>query len=200
MELKKTVCYEDFGAVGDGKTDDFDAIKRAHEYANENGLDVVTDSTKTYYIGDLGIDEKTKKPPTVIKTNVDWGRSNFIVDDSNITSDMPSRSGMIFRVDREHESVSFTPENDTPNGAIARINAEGGFKAEIKKFDIGLGYAAMLFVRNDTKRIYIRSGPNKNDGEGQNDMIVIDKDGNIDPTTPSSYLLLPILKSWNGSH
>ena len=46
MELKKTVCYEDFGAVGDGKTDDFDAISRAHAYANENGLDVVTDSSK----------------------------------------------------------------------------------------------------------------------------------------------------------
>ena len=184
MELKKTVCYEDFGAVGDGVTDDFDAIARAHAYANENGLDVVTDSTKTYYIGDIGIDETTKKPPTIIKTNVDWGRSNFIVDDSNITVDMPSRTGMIFKVVREQEPVVFTPEDDTPNGAIVRINKEGGFKADIKKFDIGLGYAAMLFVRNDTKRIYIRYGPNKNDGEGQNDMIVIDKDGNIDSTTP----------------
>ena len=36
MELKKIVSYEDFGAVGDGVTDDFDAIARAHAYANEN--------------------------------------------------------------------------------------------------------------------------------------------------------------------
>ena len=62
MELKKTVCYEDFGAVGDGKTDDFDAIARAHAYANENNIDVKTDSAKTYYIGDTGIGEKENKP------------------------------------------------------------------------------------------------------------------------------------------
>ena len=34
------VCYEDFGAVGDGVADDFAAIYRAHEYANENHLPV----------------------------------------------------------------------------------------------------------------------------------------------------------------
>ena len=30
------VRYEDFGAVGDGITNDFFAMKRAHNYANEN--------------------------------------------------------------------------------------------------------------------------------------------------------------------
>ena len=30
MKLKKTVSYEAFGAVGDGITDDFDAIRAAH--------------------------------------------------------------------------------------------------------------------------------------------------------------------------
>ena len=68
MELKKTVCYEDFGAVGDGKTDDFDAIAKAHAYANENRLDVVTDGTKTYYIGKDALDEKTPKPAAKIKS------------------------------------------------------------------------------------------------------------------------------------
>ena len=104
MELVKTVCYEDFGAVGDGKTDDFDAIKRAHEYANENGLDVVTDGSKTYYIGDTTIDvaEKKAKAPIEIKTNVDWNTSKFIIDDSNITVNMPARWTLIFKVVREH--------------------------------------------------------------------------------------------------
>ena len=184
MELKKTVCYEDFGAVGDGKTDDFDAIARAHAYANENGLDVVTDSTKTYYINDTGLDEKRAKPAIEIRTNVDWGKSNFIIDDSNITVDMPARSCYIFKVLREHAPVVYTPENDTPNGAIARINKEGGFKTSIKKFDIGIGYEALLFVRNDNKRVYIRYGSNCNDGEPQNELIYVDKDGNIDPSTP----------------
>ena len=183
MELKKTVCYEDFGAVGDGKTDDFDAIKKAHEYANENGLDVVTDSSKTYYIGDTTIDEKTAKSPAIIKTNVDWGKSNFIIDDTSFSSDSPARNALVFKVSREHETVVYTPENDTPNGAIARINAEGGFKSDIKKLDIGIGYAAMLFVRNDESIVYRRFGPNQNNGDVQNELICIDKDGNVDPTT-----------------
>ena len=40
METKNYVTYEDFGAVGDGVTDDFAAIYKAHEYANENKLPV----------------------------------------------------------------------------------------------------------------------------------------------------------------
>ena len=186
MELVKTVCYEDFGAVGDGKTDDFDAIKRAHEYANENRLDVVTDGSKTYYIGDTTIDvaEKKAKAPIEIKTNVDWNTSRFIIDDSTITSDMPARWTLIFKVVREHPIAYYTADEDTPNGFIARINSEGGFKTDIRKFDIGIGYEALLYVRDDSKRVYIRYGPNKNPGEGQNELIYVDKDGNIDPDTP----------------
>ena len=37
---ERFVCYDDFGAVGDGVTNDFFAIKAAHEYANEKGLPV----------------------------------------------------------------------------------------------------------------------------------------------------------------
>ena len=42
------VCYEDFGAVGDGKTDDMEAICKAHEYANEKGLPVYAKEGATY--------------------------------------------------------------------------------------------------------------------------------------------------------
>ena len=40
------VTYEEFGAVGDGKTDDFAAIVKAHEYANSNGLSVFANETR----------------------------------------------------------------------------------------------------------------------------------------------------------
>ena len=184
MEIKKTVCYEDFGAVGDGKTDDFDAIARAHAYANENGLDVVTDSTKTYYIGDTGLNEKENKPAIKIKTNVDWGKSNFIIDDSGITSDMASRYAVIFAVCPEHESVYYTPENDTPNGAIKRINEAGGFKNTETKLDLGIGYPAMLKVIDANKKVYIRYGANASNGGSQTEIVCVDENGNIDPTTP----------------
>ncbi|MBO5879913.1 MAG: hypothetical protein J6Q68_05120 [Clostridia bacterium] len=183
MNLKKTVCYEDFGAIGDGKTDDFDAIARAHEYANENGLDVVCNNGKTYYIGDTGLDEKESKPTVKIKTNVDWGNSTIIIDDSNITVDMPARQTRLFTVCREHATVTYTAENDTPNGAIKRINEMGGFTTDIKKLDIGIGYAAMLTVKNENHRVYIRYGANKDSGDVQSEIISVDAEGNIDPNT-----------------
>ena len=34
------ITYEQFGAVGDGRTDDMDAIIKAHEEANRLGLPV----------------------------------------------------------------------------------------------------------------------------------------------------------------
>lgn len=34
------ISYDDFGAVGDGKTNDFFAMKAAHERANELGLPI----------------------------------------------------------------------------------------------------------------------------------------------------------------
>lgn len=183
MEMKKTVCYEDFGAIGDGKSDDFDAIARAHAYANENGLDVKTLSGKTYYIGNASLDETKPKPAAKIKTNVDWGDSKFIIDDSEITVDMPARNGVIFHIDRDTEPVTYTKENDTPNGAIARINAQGGFKADISELDIGIGYDAMLMVVNENKKVYIRYGANAGSGNSQSELINVDKNGKIDPST-----------------
>jgi hypothetical protein len=47
---REFVYYERFGAQGDGVTDDFEAICRAHEYANNNGLPVKANSQATYYI------------------------------------------------------------------------------------------------------------------------------------------------------
>ena len=47
MSNKNYVTYEEFGAVGDGVTDDFVAIYKAHEYANANAdtnTDQYTDS------------------------------------------------------------------------------------------------------------------------------------------------------------
>lgn len=39
------VTYEAFGAVGDGKTYDFDAITKTHAYANAAGLSVFANET-----------------------------------------------------------------------------------------------------------------------------------------------------------
>ena len=179
MELKKTVCYEDFGAIGDGKTDDYDAMAKAHAYANENALDVKLADGKTYYIGKT--DKENPKDPIKIQTSVDFGSSTIIIDDSEIECDMPKNC--IFHVDRNTPHITYTKENDTPNGAIARFSAAGGFSRDIKNFDIGIGYDAMLMVINEHHNNYIRYGVNANNGNFQKELINIDKYGNIDPTT-----------------
>ena len=179
MEFEKFVCYEDFGAVGDGKTDDFDAMAKAHAYANEKGLEVKLTGSKTYYIGKTERDNP--KPPITIKTSVDFGDSTIIIDDSEIECDMPR--GCVFHVNRNTEPVEYNIENDTPNGAIARINAKGGFKADIEKLDLGLGYDAMLVVVDANHKTYIRYGVNANAGGSQQELVNIDKNGVIDPST-----------------
>jgi len=92
IESKKVkLTYECFGAVGDGKTNDYFAIKDAHDFANmeyaKKGifLTVYATSGKTYYLGSNRIDGKSY-PITVI-TDVDWQGANFIVDDTESSVD-----------------------------------------------------------------------------------------------------------------
>jgi hypothetical protein len=78
------VTYEDFGAVGDGKTEDFEAIYKTHEYANAHGLTVKGTPGKTYYINDTKFGTDTVHTAK-IKTNVDWCGAHFIIDDTELT-------------------------------------------------------------------------------------------------------------------
>ena len=96
----KAITYEDFGAVGDGITDDFAAMLAAHDYANENGYTVAATAGKSYYIGN-----KTEGKSITVKTNVNWNGANFIFDDSKILThrscgciDCKMRSAPIFIV------------------------------------------------------------------------------------------------------
>ena len=53
------VYYDDFGAKGDGKTDDFLAIYNTHVFANESGQTVKASRNpkgKVYYIYDPRLD------------------------------------------------------------------------------------------------------------------------------------------------
>lgn len=68
------VSYESFGAKLDGKTDDYDAIYRCHQYANKNNLPVFVSKGKIYIKG--------THSPIVVKTSTDLSRCSFIIDDS----------------------------------------------------------------------------------------------------------------------
>ena len=158
------VTYKDFGAVGDGVTDDFLAIKNAHAYANANGLKVVAGAGK-YLIGDQG------SASIVIKTDTDWNGATFILDDTNIAPGTPAQTTPLFLVPSDY----------------SRVDIKSGFvplTTESDNIGFELGYSALVCIINSTHKDYIRYGGNADNGQSQQDIVRVDAEGNIDPSTP----------------
>ena len=87
------ITYEDFGAVGDGVTDDGNAIKTAHAYANENNLSVKCMNRKRYLIKNTNDIE--------IKTDLDLNGSTVVFDDMYRNND-----NYVFRIDAISQPLS----------------------------------------------------------------------------------------------
>ena len=153
------VRYSDFGASGDGKTDDIDAIAATHAFANQHGLYVKADEGATYYIGG-------KDRTAVIQTDTDFGTAAFIIDDT----DVENRTAHVFSVNSSLEP--FKPEG------VSSLNRNQ------EKIDISLPGPCLITVTDSNVRRYIRFGPNQNDGSSQTDIFIVDKDGNVDMDAP----------------
>ena len=154
------VTYEDFGAAGNGETDDFEAIVKTHEYANENGLSVFANETSTYYIG--GADKTA-----YIKTDTDWSTARFIIDDTQVEN----RNAWVFYVAPSQGSENIT-DKVTP------------VKADATNIGTALESDSLVVLTDSNVKRYIRKGANQNSGSNQSDVILVDKNGNISPDTP----------------
>jgi len=126
MELKKTVSYKQFGAVGDGKTNDMPAIIKTHEYANENGCKVVAEKGAKYYIGNT---EKC----AVIKTDVDFGDAEFIIDDT-AEGVFANRNVAIFEVHRDYPVISYKAEDLAKNAVKKAKETISDSVAKVEEF------------------------------------------------------------------
>ncbi len=176
----RNITYEMYGAAGDGVTDDFFAIKRAHDDANENKLIVHATAGRTYYIGNANGRESI-----TVKTNTYWHGCGFIFDDEEIIAygEGQTRTTPIFFVKSDSNSVTYYPEGDgvkypTPITSLVRGQKNIGWAP---------GNTAMLIIYNDNVRHYIRYGKNENSGDPQHELIIVDKDGNVDPSTPIQW-------------
>ena len=172
---KKIVYYSEFGAVGDGVHEDFEAIVKCHEYANENGCKVMADAGKSYYI------ENTDGVSAIVKTDVDWVDATFIIDDRNIGVENKSRTAHIFRILRDHASVRHEENSDL----VKALNAKCPIDADsFTNIGYAPGYPALLAIYDNEHTAYLRWGchatgkPNP-----QRELIVVDAEGNIDPNT-----------------
>ena len=155
------VTYEQFGAKGDGETDDFAAIVEAHKYANENGLAVLASETATYYISG-------KSKTARIMTDTDWSTARFIIDDTNVEN----RNSWIFHVAPTQEAYFITGQT-APSLSMDATNIGTSLA----------GKSLVVLTDSNVKR-YIRKGANQNAGSAQSDVILVDADGNIDAATP----------------
>ncbi len=183
------VYYSDFGAVGDGIANDYAPIKAAHDFANEGGQTVYADGGKTYRFTDA--------PKSIlIKTDVDFCGATLIFDDTRVTSpenknvkDITVHSeGSVFRLVNDYsyirsddamaEEINSVKDDD---GYVLR-GMESGGKSD--KINLKLGYPALLLIKNTKYQNYIRYGFVGNKGGPQREILLIDGEGNIDPSTP----------------
>ncbi len=179
--MENKVYYSDFGAKGDGVTNDFFAIKAAHEKANEIGAKVFGEAGKTYYIS------KTGGETITVKTSTDFCGAEVIIDDRSIMPNDAERRASIFVIASEYSQKEYGPDSSE----VKALNEACPLDINTRKLPIAPGFDAMAILYNTDKKVYIRLGSNSNSGAGQHELTVIDKNGNIDVSTP---LLLPYEK------
>lgn len=181
MSNKNYVTYEEFGAVGDGVTDDFAAIYKAHEYANESGLAVKASDNAHYYIHDPRIDGEVQS--VIIKTDVNWGNAQFTIDDRDVSvyKDALTYSWYakpIFKV-----LSDYPVEQITDADMLARV-LENGLNRETKKIPLSFDYPVMIIPYNSSHKVYRRCGYGAFNGKDMHECIVLDTEGNVSEETP----------------
>lgn len=154
----EVVCYEDFGAVGDGRTDDFEALLAAHQHANENGLPVKAADGKSYY---LAGHNKT----IVIQTDTDFANAHFIIDDTAVEN----RRAELFLIKASQQAF--------PLSGISSLRRN----QRTLPLEDPLPQSCIVEVENSALKHYIRFGRNQNKGRPQTDVFIIDQNGQVAP-------------------
>ncbi|UCS92768.1 hypothetical protein KZP23_19145 [Echinicola marina] len=153
------VNYGDFGAKGNGKADDMNAIAAAHAFANLHDLKVQAEKGASYYIGG-------KERTAIIQTDTDFGTAEFIIDDTKVEN----RNASIFMVSSSLQAY--------------QLDGITSLKRNQEKIDLSLSQPSLITVANSNVKHYIRYGLNQNDGHAQTDIFVVDKKGHVDMNAP----------------
>ena len=156
----KFVRYSDFGAKGDGKTDDQLAIAAAHAYANKHKLPVQAAKNACYYIG-------SGSKVAIIKTDTDFNHACFIIDDSNA---------------KNYQQPIFRLEPDKPNYKYPALK-------KLKKNQSGLNTSfpakVLILMQNSKQSRFNRLRSNRPVQKNpQRDVIIAAPDGAVDKNTP----------------
>ncbi len=196
FEWNAAYRYSEFGAVGDGVTDDFDALMKTHVAANGEGVNVIADDSAVYYIG-----RSSHGKVIPIETNVNFGRAKFIIDDTivnpfddnvitkNIFDVVPSANRSSYLVSNTRFTDAGYVASTVGSGAEAftvykKSDSSPALKKGAAEFPMTFGEDVMLVLVNAEERVYIRSGGNANNGAEKREVILVSSSGRIDPSTP----------------
>ena len=166
-----TVYYKDFGAVGDDGLCDFDAIWRAHVYANAGGQKVYAEAGVTY---NISADAFTKTIP--ITTDVDFCGATFIIDDVGSAA-FANRALNLFHIQ------SVLPTTLLTKGEITELAGEG-YKITSATTDMAwlepkLSGKSLIKVVNASHKDFIRHGNNQSSGKSRTEIFVLEADGSF---------------------
>ena len=153
------VRYGDFGAAGDGKTNDINAIAATHAFANQHGISVKAEEGAIYYIGG---DKRT----ATIQADTDFGTASFIIDDTRVED----RKSPVFLVNSNLQPF--------------RLEGISSIKRNQENIGISLPGKCLVTVTDSNVKRYIRFGPNQNSGSNQTDILLVGKNGKVDKKTP----------------
>jgi hypothetical protein len=171
--------YSEFGAAGDGKTDDFAAIIATHQAANSTGVKVMADDGAKYYLGPASYGKEAK-----VNTDVDWGNAEFIIDDAYIAPQTDDRRFSIFALAPTKKSVTYyakaDPDANSFSLGLALSIGDTELPEELKKF---ITEPCIVIPYNQNQQIFVRYGNNTGSAEAH-ELLLVNADGTIDPSTP----------------
>jgi len=201
------VTYKQFGAKGDGKTDDYQAIVKTHAYANEHNLPVKADPGATYYIHDMDVNNKKG---ALIMTDTDWGDAKFIIDDESIS--LSQDECFLFTVEpsraygdlkKSGTYLGMDPRiTNLPFGTVADSTAQNllnkTFSKDTTQFQLPVvngvqqkfAYKALYILETTSVNRWGRNGSGSGaSGQSklQSDVIVVDENGKIDDLSPVQW-------------
>lgn len=164
------VTYDEFGARGNGVTDDYEAIFEAHAFANQCGQTVVATPGKDYLIRNI-------TDSIYVKTNVVWEGATITIDDRDLKyGDQTNRRSFYFPA--EYSKKVLTGDN------VLTLFPEGKIDRDNLYINWNYDFPALVVIYNDDHKNYRRYEGTETAGSSQMEFISVDKDGNISADTP----------------
>lgn len=170
-------------------TNDFFNMKKAHDFANTTRRHTVcADEGATYYISLTIREGETVADFITVSTPVCWTGANIVIDDhdlaANNKNDLSSYNQAIKNI---FEICSYYDTVVINSSTVLEKILKDGLNQNTTRIDLGLNYPAMIIPYNSGHKIYRRKGYSAWAGNAMHEVIVIDENGNVDPTTPVMF-------------